>query len=89
MIGRRKELCAVSTVLSQFIEILVSGITSLATGIAGGIVAMTKALFLEVSEQGAVTGLSVFGGVIAIFAGLALATGITSRVYQWVTSLGN
>lgn len=77
-----------ATVLQEFISILVSGITSLATGIAGGVVAMTKALFLE-ETQGAITGLSVFGGVVAIFAGLALATGITSKVYQWVVSLGN
>lgn len=77
-----------ATVLQEFISILVSGITSLATGIAGGVVAMTKALFLEEAE-GAITGLSVFGGVVAIFAGLALATGITSKVYQWVVSLGN
>lgn len=78
-----------ATVLSEFVNILVSGITSLATGIAGGVVAMAKALFLEVSDAGAVTGLSIFGGIVAIFAGLALATGITTRVYTWVTSLGN
>lgn len=78
-----------ATVLQEFVSILVSGIESLATGIASGIVAMAKALFLEVSEQGAVTGLSVFGGIVAIFAGLALAISITTRVYTWVTSLGN
>ena len=78
-----------TTVLSEFINILVSGIVSLAQGIAAGIVAMAKALFLEVSEQGAVTGLSMFGGIVAIFAGLALSVGITTRVYTWVTSLGN
>lgn len=79
-----------STVLSEFIHILVSGIVDLAQGIAGGIVAMAKALFLEIdSTTQAVTGLSVFGGIVAIFAGLALAVGITTRVYTWVTSLGN
>lgn len=77
-------------VLKQFVEILVSGIVSLAEGIAGGVVAMAKALFLETSaETGAVSGLSVFGGIVAIFAGLALAISITTRVYTWVTSLGN
>lgn len=76
------------TVLTEFIGIMVSGIVSLAQGIAGGVVAMAKALFLEETE-GAVTGLSVFGGIVAIFAGLALATSITTRVYTWVTSLGN
>lgn len=76
-------------VLQEFVEILVSGIVSLAEGIAGGVVAMAKALFLETSEAGAVTGLSVFGGIVAIFAGLAFAISITTRVYIWVTSLGN
>lgn len=75
-------------VLTDFLSILVGGIITLAEGIASGVVAMTKALFLEVGENGAVTGLSVFGGVIAIFAGIALAIGITTRVYLWVTSLG-
>lgn len=81
-----------STVLGEFIEILVSGIQQLATGIASGVVAMAKALFLEVSVSEGVetiTGLSVFGGIVAIFAGLALAISITTRVYTWVTSLGN
>lgn len=82
-----------ATVLSEFIQILVSGIVDLATGIAGGIVAMAKALFLEVETSTAgvetVTGLSVFGGIVAIFAGLGLAVGLTTRVYTWVTSLGN
>lgn len=76
-------------VLSEFMQLLVGGITELATGIASGVSEMAKALFLEVSEQGAVTGLSVFGGIIAIFAGISLAVGITTRVYTWITSLGN
>lgn len=78
-----------ATVLQEFVNILVGGIQSLATGIASGVVAMAKALFLEVDGQGAVTGLSMFGGICAIFAGLALAVGITSKVYTWVTTLGN
>lgn len=81
-----------ASVLQEFVNILVSGITDLASGIASGIVSMAKALFLEVTvSEGVetVTGLSVFGGIVAIFAGLALAIGITTRVYTWVTSLGN
>ena len=79
-----------ATVLQEFVEILVSGIVSLAEGIAGGVVAMAKALFLQTdATTGAVSGLSVFGGIVAIFAGLALAISITTRVYTWVTSLGN
>lgn len=79
-------------VLTEFVEILVSGISSLATGIAGGVVTMAKALFLEevTGTGGTVTyQLSIFGGIVGIFAGIALATAITTRVYIWVTSLGN
>jgi len=79
-----------AAVLQEFVQILVSGIVSLAEGIASGVVAMAKALFLETnSTTGAVEGLSVFGGIVGIFAGLALAISITTRVYTWVTSLGN
>lgn len=83
-------MTGVAQALEQFVQILVSGISQLAEGIASGVVSMAKALFLDVnSETGAVTGLSVFGGICAIFAGLALAIGITSKVYTWVTTLGN
>lgn len=78
-----------TAVLTEFLSIMVGGISTLATGIAGGIVEMVKALFLKVdSTTHAVTGLSDFGGVVALFAGIALAVGITTRVYLWVTSLG-
>lgn len=78
-----------STVLQEFMSLLVGGIETLATGIASGIIAMVKGLFLEVdATTHAVTGLSVFGGVVAIFCSIALAVGITTRVYLWVTSLG-
>ena len=78
-----------ATALSEFVSILVGGIQGLATGIASGVSQMAQELFLEVdSTTHAVTGLSSFGGIIAIFAGLALAVGITTRVFLWVTSLG-
>lgn len=73
-------------VLNEFIALLVGGVTSMATGIAGGIAGMASALFLDTS--GTTPGLSTFGGIMGIFAGLALAVGITTRVFLWVTSLG-
>lgn len=76
-------------VLQEFMQILGGGIVSLAQSIATGVVTMAKALFLEVDGTGAVTGLSIFGGIVGIFAGIALAVGITSKVYTWVTTLGN
>jgi len=75
-------------VLVDFVEILVSAITTLGEGIATGVTAIAKALFLEYNE-GALVGLSTFGGIVAIFAGLALSISICTRVYTWVTSLGN
>lgn len=81
-----------SSALQEFVQLLVGGIQDLASGIATGVANMARDLFLEYTEsQGVitVTGLSVFGGIVAIFAGLALAIGITTRVYTWVTSLGN
>ena len=75
--------------LNDFVGLLVGAISDVATGVAGGVADMAKALFLETdSTTHAVTGLSVFGGIIALFAGIALAIGITTRVYLWITSLG-
>lgn len=74
-------------VLTEFINLLVGGVNAMATGIAGGISAMASGLFLDTT--GSSTTLSVFGGIIGIFCGVALAVGITTRVFLWVTSLGN
>lgn len=79
-----------AAVLTEFMGLLVGGITTLAEGIATGVSTMASALFLETdATTHAVTGLSAFGGIVGIFAGIALAVGITSRVYIWVTSLGH
>lgn len=82
-------MSGVTTALTEFIQILVGGIVDLAGGIATGVANMATQLFLATDSGGAVTGLSVFGGIVGIFAGVTLAIGITTRVYTWVTSLGN
>lgn len=77
------------SVLTEFVGLLVDGIVTLAQGIATGIVAMAKALFLETNaETGAVTGLSIFGGLIGVFCSDTDSKGHTTKVYMWVTSLG-
>lgn len=78
-----------SGILKEFIQLLVSGITELATGIGSGVNSFVSDLFLKVGDSGAVTGLSTFGGVVAIFGGIALATGITTLIFNWVRSIGN
>lgn len=77
------------SVLSEFITILVGGITEMATGIGNGIKSAVTAFFLagEGTTSSPYT-LSVLGGVIAIFAGISLACGLTKLVYHLITSLG-
>lgn len=76
-------------ILKDFIQLLVGGVTDMATGIGTGVNGFVKDLFLEVDAQGAITGLSTFGGVIAIFGGIALAVGITTLIFNWIRSIGN
>lgn len=78
-----------ASILVEFIKLLVGGISELAKGIGSGVNGFVKDLFLEVDAQGAISGLSTFGGVVAIFGGIALATGITTLIFRWVRSIGH
>ena len=74
-------------VLTEIIEILTGGITGMATGIGSGLTSLVTSIFLEGS--GDTMKLSVFGGVIVVFAGISLAVGLSRYVVNWVTTLGN
>lgn len=76
-------------ILSEFIQLLVGGIKDLATGVASGVNGFVKDLFLDVDSTGAISGLSTFGGIVAIFGGIALAVGITTLIFNWIRSIGN
>lgn len=76
-------------ILSEFIQLLVSGITELGKGIGTGVNGFVQDLFLKVNETGAVEGLSTFGAVVAIFGGISLAVGLTTLIFNWIRSLGN
>ena len=76
-----------SAVLQEIITLLTSGITQMATGIGSGLQALANSIFLDTSGQSPV--LSTFGGLIVVFAGIALAVGLCRFVVNWVTSLGN
>lgn len=76
-------------VLQEFIEILVGGLTSMATGIGAGIQSAVTAFFLNgAGTEASPYTLSVLGGVIAVFAGISLAVGITKLVYHLITNVG-
>lgn len=76
-------------ILSEFIQLLVGGIKDLATGVGSGVNGFVKDLFLDVSSTGEINGLSTFGGIVAIFGGIALAVGITTLIFNWIRSIGN
>ena len=76
-----------SAVLQEIITLLTSGITQMATGIGQGLQSLANSIFLDTSGSSPV--LSTFGGLIVVFAGIALAVGLCRFVVNWVTSLGN
>lgn len=78
-----------SGVLQEIITLMVSGITQLATGIGSGLQALVSNIFLETPSGSTTPQLSVFGGMIVVFAGIALAVGLCRFVVNWLTSLGN
>lgn len=73
--------------LNQIVELLVGGITGMATGLGKGINQYVTDLFIVTAEGGGMS-LSSFGGMVAIFGGIALAVGITRRIFNWLISLG-
>lgn len=75
-----------SAVLQEIITLLTSGITQVATGIGSGLQSLVTNIFLTTGEN---PSLSVFGGMIVVFAGIALAIGLCRFVVNWLTSLGN
>lgn len=73
-----------TAILQQIISILVAGISGIATGVGQGLTTLAQTLFLG-SEAGT---LSVFGGLVVVFAGISLAIGLCRWVVDWITSLG-
>lgn len=72
-----------TSLMTEIISILVSGITDIATGVGTGLSSLISSIFL-----GAEGGLSEFGQIIIIFAGISLAIGLCRWVLNFVTSLG-
>ena len=73
-------------IMTQIIEILVSGITGIAEGVGAGLSILAESIFL--SGTGDAQTLSTFGVLIVVFAGISLAMGLCRWVVNFVTSLG-
>lgn len=72
-----------NALMTEIISILISGISGIASGIGSGLSTLCTSIFL-----GADGGLSVFGSLIVIFAGISLAIGLSRWVVNFVSSLG-
>lgn len=72
-------------ILTEIISILVGGITGIAQGVGSGLSTLAQSIFMAAGESG---GLSVFGTLIVVFAGISLAIGLCRLVFHWLTSLG-
>lgn len=73
-------------IVTQIIQILVSGLTEMASGIGGGLNNLAQSIFLQQSGEKWV--LSQFGVLIIAFGAVALAVGLSRFVVNWLTSFG-
>lgn len=73
-------------IVTEITSILVSGLSSYAAGFGSGLAAAVSAIFLDTT--GDTLGLSITGQVVCAFAAVALAVGVTTLVFKWITSLG-
>lgn len=78
-------------IVSEIVQILVAGLTELGTGIGNGVANFAKALAFETVGEGssATTQLSTYFVLILVFAGVALAIGLTTKIFNWLQNLGN
>lgn len=73
-----------SAILTAIIEILVGAISGIATGIGKGFSDLATGIFLNAEG----TAISMFGSLVVVFAGIALAMGLCRWVLNFITSLG-
>lgn len=74
-------------IVTAIVEILVSGITGVASGVGEGLSTLASSIFM--TTTGDTASLSVFGILIIAFAGISLAIGLCRWVVNFVTSLGS
>lgn len=75
-----------ATLMSTIIELLVGGISGIATGIGGGISTLVNSIFL--TGSGETQTISAFGALVVIFAGVSLAMALCRWVVNFISSLG-
>lgn len=76
-----------TSIVTEIISILTSGITGIAQGIGQGLQTLASSVFL--TTTGDTTTLSTFGVLIVVFAGIGLAIGLCRLVVHWLSTLGS
>ena len=74
-----------TSVLNEIITLLTSGLTQMATGIGAGFQAFMSGIFLNPSDT---SQLSVTGGLIVVFAAIALSIGLGRLCANYLFGLG-
>lgn len=73
-------------ILTEILTLMVSGITTLGTGIGEGMNSFVGSAFIETA--GEVMKLTLMGGLVAIFAGVSLSTNLSERIFHFFCSFG-
>lgn len=76
-----------TALVTEIVQILVSGITGIAQGVGAGLSELAKAIFFTTS--GETESLSVMGILIISFAAISLAISLSRWVLNFLTSLGS
>lgn len=74
-------------IVTQIVQILVAGITQLGQGIGTGISSFVEALAF--TGTGESRQMSVYFVMVCVFGGIALAVGLTTKIFNWLSNLGN
>lgn len=74
------------SILNEVVSLLVGGITGIAEGIGEGLSTLATSIFL--TGEGDTQTMSVFGVLVCVFGGIALAIGLSRLVVRWISTLG-
>lgn len=74
-------------IVGEVVDILVAGLTDLGAGIGSGISSFVTSLAFTGSDDAQT--LSVYFIMVLVFAGVALAVGLTTKIFNWLSNLGN
>lgn len=77
-----------TAILQSIIEILYGALTEGAQKLGAGISSFVQNMFFTLNTEGAISGLSAFGIIVCVFAGIALTVGIGRLIYRLLSSFG-